>query len=171
MKISLVVAMGLNHEIGFEGDLLWRLPADMNRFKQITLHHHVLMGRKTYLSIPEKFRPLPDRTNIVVSSSVKGFGSGVIQFNDLNKAIDYALQAKETELMVIGGGQIYEQTIKKADRLYITRVMSSFSADTFFPKDVENSFHLVDLELFKANEKNAFDMQFEVWERADFERN
>lgn len=165
MKISLVVAMGLNHEIGFEGDLLWRLPADMNRFKQITLHHHVLMGRKTFLSIPEKFRPLPDRTNIVVSSSEKGFGDGVLVFDNLDNAIKHAFEAQETELMVIGGGQIYEQTIKKADRLYITRVMSSFKADTFFPNDFETTFHLVDIESFQANEKNTFDMQFEVWER------
>jgi dihydrofolate reductase len=137
----------------------------MNRFKKITIHHHVLMGRKTFLSIPEKFRPLPDRTNIVVSSSEKGFGDGVLVFDNLDNAIKHAFEAQETELMVIGGGQIYEQTITKADRLYVTRVMSSFKADTFFSKDFETTFHLVDLESFQANEKNAFDMQFEVWEK------
>jgi dihydrofolate reductase len=86
-------------------------------------------------------------------------------FDNLDNAIKHAFEAQETELMVIGGGQIYEQTITKADRLYVTRVMSSFKADTFFSKDFETTFHLVDLESFQANEKNAFDMQFEVWEK------
>lgn len=166
MKLSLVVAIALNGAIGKDGDLLWHLPADMAYFKKITTGHHVLMGRKTWESIPLKFRPLPDRVNLVVSAQHNIDISGGFGFSDLNDAIDFAEEQGEEELMIIGGGQIYKRTISFADVLYITRVMKEFpEADTFFPTISPLEWEKKSELFLKADEKNSIDMCFEVWER------
>jgi dihydrofolate reductase len=164
MKISIVVAMAENRAIGKNGDLLWHLPRDMKRFKEITMGHSVVMGRKTYESIPEKFRPLPGRTNIVISSSAKAF-NGCLMAKSLNEAIETARLKGEQELMIIGGGSIYEQALPLADKLYLTIVHENFDADTFFPELSVQDWIEVSKESIPTDEKNQYAMTFTDWER------
>lgn len=166
MKIALVVALGLKNEIGANGKLLWHLPADLKRFKDITTGHHVLMGRKTYESIPEKFRPLPNRVNIILTTNRNFTAQNCIVVYTLNEAIEIAKKAGETELMIIGGGEIYELAMPIATTLYITRVNESFSeADTFFPKWNTEEFIETEYTSFDKNDKNLFDFYFQKLEK------
>jgi dihydrofolate reductase len=159
MKVSLVVAIGRNNEIGKNGDLLWRLPKDMQRFKEITWGHYVLMGRKTFESIPAKFRPLPGRPNIVISSSDKKY-EGCFNAKSVEEAIELARQNGESELMIIGGGKIYEQTIPVADKIYLTIIQQDFEADTFFPKINLGQWGEENKTEVPADEKHQYAMTF-----------
>jgi dihydrofolate reductase len=126
--IALVVAHSENRVIGRDGGLPWHLPSDMRHFKEVTAGRPVIMGRKTYESIPERFRPLPGRRNIVLSAN--GFtGEGAEVFGDLAAA----LAAGEGDRFVIGGGEIYRQALPHADRVHATVVEGVFDGDTFFP--------------------------------------
>lgn len=161
MKIALVVALGLNNEIGANGKLLWHLPADLKRFKEITSGHHVLMGRKTYESIPEKFRPLPNRVNIILTTNKNFKAANCIVVHTIKEAIAIAKNARENELMIIGGGEIYTLAIPFATTLYITKVNSNFSeADTFFPKWNTEEFVETENIFFEKDEKNEFDFNY-----------
>lgn len=133
MIISLIAAVSENNVIGIDGDLPWHLPNDMKFFAQTTRGHHVLMGRKNFESIPPKYRPLPGRPNIVVSRQNDFHGDGIHVFNDIETGIAFAKQQGETELFIIGGGEIYKQTIGIADRLYLTHVHTSLEGHAFFP--------------------------------------
>lgn len=161
MNISIVAAIGENFELGGKGNLLWRLPIDMQRFKQITSHHHVVMGRKTYESLPAKFRPLPDRVNIVVSGNLGFEAENCIVVHDVIAAIDIAKNAGESDLMIIGGAQIYNQVLPLAHTLYITRVHAAFNdADVFFPKWSEEKWKVVSEEKYPTDEKHLFAFDF-----------
>lgn len=132
MKLSLIAAIGKNRELGRKGDLIWRIKEDLQNFKSLTMGHHILMGRKTWDSIG---RALPGRTMIVVSRSRLALPEGVFSVKTLEEAYELAQLRSETELFVIGGGEIYQQTISKADGLYLTLVDETCSeADVFFPE-------------------------------------
>ncbi len=166
MLISLVAAVGERLELGYSGNLLWNLPADMAHFKKITLGHMVLMGRKTYLSIPARFRPLPGRTNIILTRQTENLESGPIPCNSIASALDYARNHGETELMVIGGGQIYQELIGLADRMYITHVRESFPlADTFFPSWIDENWTAVKTGEHLPDENHAFHLDFYTYSR------
>lgn len=125
--LSIIAVIGKNRELGKDNDLIWNLPSDLKRFREITKGHPVIMGRKTFESIGH---PLPNRTNIVISRQDKI--PGVVVVHSLDEAIEQA--GKISEVFVIGGGSVYAQAIDKADRLYLTIVdASSPAADTFFP--------------------------------------
>lgn len=128
MKISLVVAIAENGVIGRDGDLAVRIPADLRRFKQITFGHPLIMGRKTFQSIG---RPLPGRHNIVISRDEAFKAEGVTAVHSLGQAFDAARPAGE--VMVIGGAEIYRQTLADAARLYLTEVHARIPGDVFFP--------------------------------------
>lgn len=161
MHISIVVAVSENNAIGGKGDLLWRLPADLKRFKEITYGHHVLMGRKTYESIPEKFRPLPGRVNIVVSRKENFMAAGCKTVGSVEEGIQFAKDNGENELMIIGGGEIYRQVFHKTDKVYLTKVRHVFeSADTFFPALNESEWKIANHTFHKADSKHAFDFSF-----------
>ncbi|MEZ4720539.1 MAG: dihydrofolate reductase [Flavobacteriales bacterium] len=134
MIISLIVATAKNGVIGVNGDLPWRLPRDMKFFSETTRGHHVLTGRKNYESIPKKFRPLPGRTNLVITRNADFTEEGIFAFDSINKAIDHARNHNETELFIIGGGEIYRQCIERADRIYLTQVEAKIEGDTHFPE-------------------------------------
>lgn len=134
MKISLIAAVAANGVIGVDGDLPWYLPSDLKFFARTTRGHHVLMGRKNFDSIPEKFRPLPDRPNLIVTRKKDLEIPGVAVFHSIESAIEFARAAGESELFVIGGGQIYSQCMHLADKLYITHVDASPEGDTYFPE-------------------------------------
>ena len=162
MKISLIVALASNNGIGKDNDLLWHIPEDMKYFRDTTMGHHILTGRKNYISIPQKFRPLKGRPNLVVTHNTSFKEEGIEVFYSITDAIQYAKDKGEKELFIIGGGEIYKQTIDLADKLYITRVETSPEADTYFPEIDANKWKI------KSNKKieNAqFDLDFQVWER------
>jgi dihydrofolate reductase len=133
MIISLIAAIGENNVIGVDGDLPWHLPDDMKFFSQTTRGHHVLMGRKNFDSIPEKYRPLPARPNIVVTRNSAFEAAGVDVVSSIEAGIERARSKGEEELFIIGGGEIYKQTIDLADRLYVTHVAAHIDGHAFFP--------------------------------------
>lgn len=129
--LSLIAAVSANHVIGHANNLPWHIPEDLEYFKRLTKGKIVLMGRKTWESIPEKFRPLPKRKNIVITRQPNyAVPAGVEVFASIDEAL--AAHAGE-EIVVIGGGEIYCQTIDRADTLYITHIRREFAGDAFFP--------------------------------------
>lgn len=167
MKISLIVAIAKNNAIGKDNDLLWRLPKDMQYFKAKTLNHHIITGRKNYISIPEKFRPLVDRTNIVLTRQTDFNEENCIIKHSLEDAIEYAKSNNEDELFIIGGGQIYKEALSKnlIDKMYITHVHQDFDGDTFFPEINSLSWNKANEEHIQADEKNPFDYSFTEYEK------
>lgn len=136
-KLSLVAGVGRNLAIGKDNQLLWKLPEDMKFIKELTMHHAVVMGSKTYFSIPEKFRPLSNRLNIVLSRQPHA-NSDQLAWADnlqdaLNHATHYASERRQEQFFVFGGGEIYRQCLPQADRLYLTHVDADYDADAFFP--------------------------------------
>jgi dihydrofolate reductase len=127
--IALVVAYARNGVIGRDGGLPWSLPTDMKHFRELTTGGTVLMGRKTYASIPERFRPLPGRRNLVVSAHGFAADGGAEVFGSL----DDAFAAAGGECFVIGGGTVYAETLARADRVWATEVDADVEGDTFFP--------------------------------------
>lgn len=128
--INIICALSENHAIGMNGRLLWNIPEDLKRFKKITTGHPVIMGRKTHESIG---KPLPNRTNIIVSRNLKATKGGYVS-SSLENAIEFAAkQEGGDEIFIIGGGEIYKQALPLADKLHLTVVKGDFNGDTFFP--------------------------------------
>lgn len=162
MKVSLIVAIAKNRAIGKNNDLLWRLPADMKFFKNTTLGHCIITGRKNYESIPKKFRPLPNRTNIVLTRNPDFYEENIVLTNSLNSAWEEAKKRNETEVFIIGGGQIYREALEQnlVDSMYITHVNASFEdADTFFPEFNASHWDRESLMVYSADEKNPYDFE------------
>lgn len=130
-RLSLIAGVARNGGIGRANDLLWRLPEDMARFKALTLGHPVIMGRKTWESLPAKFRPLPGRRNIVLSRDSGLQFAGAEVFGTLDQALAACVDA--AQVFVIGGAQIYAEAMPFADRLELTEIDADFEADVFFP--------------------------------------
>jgi dihydrofolate reductase len=139
--VSLVFAVAANRVIGKAGGLPWRLRDDMAYFQRVTMGKPVVMGRKTFESIPEKFRPLPGRRNVVVTRNAAWRVKGVEVVGSLEEA--FALLAAEEEVMVIGGGEIYAAAMERAGRLYVTEVGADVDGDVFFPEYDRNMWHEV----------------------------
>lgn len=129
-KISIIAAISSNKALGKNGKIPWHISEDLKRFKSVTSGHVVIMGRKTFESIG---RPLPSRINIVVTRVTNYQAAGCLVTHSLDQAIKIAKQKEKKEIFIIGGGQIYEQAISLADKLYLTIVEGNFEADTFFP--------------------------------------
>lgn len=158
---TIVVAMGERNEIGFENQLLWHLPKDLKHFKEITSGHPVIMGRKTYESIG---KPLPNRTNIVVSRKTDWFEEGILIVGSIKEAVKFAKKIDE-EVFIIGGGKIYEQTMDVVDKLEVTLVKADLQADTFFPKINPKIWKKTDEICHEKDEKNQYDFCFQTFER------
>ena len=161
---SLVVAASTNHAIGKDNKLLWNLPNDLRFFKNVTWAMPVLMGRKSFESLGNK--PLKGRINIILTSSKFFKGEGVVVVNKIKNAEFFAKENDYKELMILGGGNVYAQTIDDADKIYITRVHHVFEdADTFFPVIDEKKWKLVSNEDYFKDDKHAHDYSFQLWER------
>jgi dihydrofolate reductase len=131
MHKSIIVAMSANHAIGKDNQLLWHIPEDLKRFKEITNGHHVIMGRKTFESIG---RVLPGRQNIILTNDPNYVpADGAIVAKSIDVAFDIAEKNGETEAFIIGGGEIYFQTIDIVDTIYLTKLLDNFDGDSFFP--------------------------------------
>lgn len=162
-EITIIVAAGENNAIGKDNDLIWHLSDDLKRFKSLTNGHHIIMGRKTFESFP---RPLPNRTHVVITRQ-KDYKApdGVIIVNNLEDALDAA--RRDPQPFIIGGGEIYKQSMSIADKLEITRVHHSFEdADTFFPEIDKSIWTEVSREYRKKDEKHAYDFTFITYLRA-----
>jgi dihydrofolate reductase len=142
--LALIAAVAQNNCIGAKNQLPWYIPEDLKHFKKITDGHAVLMGRNTWLSLPEKFRPLPNRRNIVLSyNPVEGLPAGVLWYNNLDEALQ---KHAGEDVYVMGGGMMYAQTIERADTLYITEVHKTVDGDVFFPEINKNIWREVERE-------------------------
>lgn len=133
-RIAIIAAIGKNRELGKSGKLLWHLPDDMRRFKDLTMGHPVIMGRKTWESLPEKFRPLPGRTNVVVTrqDGYKAKGAIVAGSFEAARAVAACVSGAD-EIFIIGGGELYTAALPVTDRLYLTLIEDDKEGDTFFP--------------------------------------
>ena len=150
-RLNIIAAIGKNRELGLHGKLLWHIPEDMRRFKEVTTGHPVIMGRKTWESLPERFRPLPGRTNIVVTRQAGYEAAGATVADSLETARAAAARAAGAdEVFVIGGGELYAAALPYASRLYLTLVDDTAEADTFFPL-YEQEFKII------SNENGAGD--------------
>ncbi len=158
--ISIVVAHSSNGVIGRAGGLPWRLPGDLARFRALTTGHTVVMGRNTFESLPESVRPLPGRRNIVLSSEQGYRAPGAEVFAELTSALD----ACGSDCFVIGGGEIYRQTLPRAERVYATRVEGEYEGDKFFPPLPEAQWRLV--ERSNVLFENGHRFAFETYDRA-----
>lgn len=159
MIISLIAAMAANRVIGAENAMPWHLPADLAWFKQNTLNKPIIMGRNTYLSIG---RPLPGRLNIVISRQPQT-DERVTWVTSLEQAIQAAGEVEE--VMIIGGGSVYQQALAQADRLYLTHIEAELTGDTHFPDYQQLAWHQVFSQHHPADEKNPHAYQFEILER------
>lgn len=161
---SIIVAISENNGIGNDNDLLWHLPSDMKFFRKTTLGHCVITGRKNYESIPEKYRPLTKRTNIVVTRNANYKAEGAVVKNSIEEALEFAKSENESEVFIIGGGQIYKEAMENnfIDKMYITHVANSYDADTFFP-EIELSNWSIE-ERF-ALESESFTAEVRVYEK------
>lgn len=163
MIISSIVAASINNAIGIDNDLPWHLPADLKFFKDTTRGHHVIMGRKSFQSIG---RPLPGRTNIVVSQNEDFSHSGIIKKPSIPDALAYAVEAGIDEVFILGGASIYKQTQNLWNRLYLTRVDAVIeNATAFFPEIDFSQWKLVWQETHEADEKNKYTCTFNLYER------
>jgi dihydrofolate reductase len=136
MIVSLIVATPINLAIGKNNQLIWNLPKDMKFFMETTTGHPVIMGRKNYESIPKKFRPLKNRTNVIITRNKKYAADGCIVVNSIEDSIKVLEKENYEEVFVIGGGEIYKRFLENnlIDRMYITHIEQAFDGDTFFPK-------------------------------------
>jgi dihydrofolate reductase len=161
MIISLVVAASENNVIGKDNKLLWHLPNDMRFFKNTTWAMPVIMGRKTFDSLG---KPLTGRTNIVITRQKNWKADGVKVVKSLDQGIIVAAETDAREAFVIGGGEIFNQSIQRAQKIFLTRVHTVIEGDTFFPEVNEKHWKLMSNLDFEADEKHAFAYSFQIWE-------
>ena len=162
MIISIIVAMDETRGIGVEGRLPWYLPADLKRFKSLTMGHHLIMGRKTFASIG---RPLPGRTTIIVTRDQSFQPEGCLVAHSLETALEFARLDLEDDVFVIGGAEIFVQAIELADRIYLTQVHSSLPADVYFPEFAAEDWLETDSEYHPADEKNHYPFTYKTLAR------
>ena len=161
MLISAIVAVSENNVIGRDGHLPWHLSQDLKRFKAITTGHAIILGRKNYEDIG---RPLPNRTNYVLTRNKDFQAPGCVVCSSLEEAIEAARAAGETECFIIGGAAVYREAMPLVEKLYLTRVLSHVDGDVYFP-EWEGLFQKESEDAFPADEKNDFATIFEVWIR------
>lgn len=161
IPITLIAAIADNNAIGLDNKLLYHIPEDLKRFKQITSGHTIIMGRKTWDSL--KIKPLPDRKNIVITSSVLGFPKGVIPANSIEDALKACDPANEN--FVIGGETIYRVFLPFAQKLHITRIYASFEADTFFP-EIDRSWEMVSEEPGVSQKTLPFTFSYQTFKKS-----
>ena len=159
MKVSIIVAIAKDNVIGKDNDLVWHLPKDMKFFMDTTKYHYVIMGRRNYDSIPEKYRPLKERTNVIVTRKTGFEAPDCVVVNSIEQGIEAARNNGDKECFIIGGGQIYKEALENnlVDKMYITHIEESFEGDTFFPEfDSKNWTPRILME-HQKDEKNKHD--------------
>lgn len=161
----MIAAMSANRVIGINNDLPWHLPDDMKFFMETTKHHSVVMGRKNYESIPLKYRPLPNRKNLVVTRQSDYSAEGCQLFENIESAIAHAREEDETLLFIIGGGQIYEQSIELVDVIYLTEINTHIeNGDVFFPQ-LDGTWQEVSRRHHPVDDLHKFSFDYVTYER------
>ncbi|HEY6333267.1 MAG TPA: dihydrofolate reductase [Blastocatellia bacterium] len=163
MILSLIVAMDEQRGIGYQGHLPWKLSADLKRFKQLTMGHHIIVGRKTFESIG---RPLPGRQMIVITRNPAYRAEGAILVHSVESAIAVAHGRHEDEAFICGGSEVYSETIRFADRIYLTEVHARVDSDTFFPEFNPDEWVLEESSEHPADDKNEYPASFKKLSRA-----
>jgi len=158
--IKIIVAMSNNRFIGNNNELIWKLSSDLKRFKELTTGHPVVMGRKTYESIG---RPLPNRRNIIITRNLEYEVEGCETVSSLEEA----LLLTNNNCFIIGGGEIYKQSLEVADKIYLTLVHKDFEGDTSFP-ELGKEWATIDTKDFEADEKNEYNYSFIEYDRYEF---
>ncbi len=164
MIVNAIVAVAKNNVMGKDGDIPWYLPADLKYFKATTLNHHIIMGRKTFESIG---RPLPKRTNVVITRQMYYTASSCIICHSVEEALEKAHDNGEEEVFIIGGAEIYKATMPYWDRLYLTEVDADIEGDTYFPNIDETEWKVVVNDPHQADEKNEYDYTFKILEKIE----
>jgi dihydrofolate reductase len=162
--LSLIAAVDERGGIGKDNRLPWRLSADLMRFKALTMGHHLIMGRKTYASIG---RVLPGRTTIVLTRNPYFAAEGVLVAAFLQQAIELAEERGEQEAFIIGGAEVFRESLPLADRLYLTRVHASLPADVFFPEIDPEEWALVESQFHPADENNEYPFTYYFYKRRE----
>lgn len=160
--LSAIVAMSENRVIGDDNHLPWHLPADLKHFKTLTTGHPILMGRKTYESIG---RPLPNRTNIIMTRNPSFQAPGCIVVTSIGDAIKHAATIGSQEIFIIGGAEIYLQLLSSIQRIYLTVIHEQFDGDAFFPELAQTEWEEHDAITHHADENNEYDYTFSILER------
>lgn len=158
--ITLIAAAAENNALGKDNAMLWHLPDDFKRFKEITTGHHIIMGRKTFESFP---KPLPNRTHVIITRQKGYTQEGCIVVDSMENAI--AACPKDEDIFIIGGGEIYNLGMPFADIIELTRVHESFEADAFFPEINRNEWELISEEYHPTDEKHKVDFSFQTFAR------
>lgn len=159
--ITLIAAVGKNKELGKDNQLIWRLSTDLKRFKKLTTGHVVIMGRKTFASMN---KPLPNRTNIIITRNATFKAEGCIIVSSLEEALEEAKKYDENPF-IVGGGEIYRLAMPIADVLEMTYVHHAFEADTFFPEIPSDQWEATFEEDHVADEKNEYDFSFITYQK------
>ena len=156
--IVIIAAVAENYALGKDNQLIWHLPDDFKRFKSLTTGHFIVMGRKTFESFP---KPLPNRTHVVISRQKNYKPEGCIVVNSLKEAIESC--PKNETIYIIGGGEIYKQSIEIADKIELTRVHHVFDADTFFPEIDFKKWNLIFEEFHSKDATHQFDFSYQTY--------
>ncbi len=164
-SVSMIAAMTRNRVIGKDNDLPWHLPDDFQYFKEKTRGHHVIMGRKNFESLPEKFKPLPDRTNIIITHDTSYAAEGTITQTNLIKAISLAIENGDNEPFIIGGGEIYKLALPLATRIYLTEIDATIDGDTLFPDFDRSKWKEVSRVHHQADRKHVYSFDFVIYEK------
>lgn len=159
-RVSLIVAMAKSRVIGINNTLPWHLPPDLKHFKELTMGHHIVMGRKTYESIG---KPLPGRTSVVVTRNTGYAVPGVLVVNSLPAAIQAC--DDDDEIFVIGGAELYQQAITLADRIYLTEIDADIHGDAHFPEFNRDEWHEISRDMHSQREPQPLDYNFVIYQR------
>ena len=162
MQISCIVAVANNNVIGKNNDIPWYLPADLKYFKKRTIDHHIIMGRNCYNSIG---KPLPKRTNVILTRDPFYISSSCLVAHSIEEALTMAFDNGEKEAFIIGGGEIYKESMHFWDKLYLTEVDLEIEGDIFFPEIDMKEWKLISEEAHEKDDKNEYNYVFKVFER------
>ncbi len=158
--ITIIAATGENNELGKDNGLVWHLPDDFKRFKQLTTGHHIIMGRKTFEAFP---KPLPNRIHIVITRNKRYRPEGAIVAYSMKKALQLAKE--DNQPFIIGGGETYKLGMKVADKIELTRIHKAFEADTFFPEISTEEWKLISEEHHEKDERHKFAFTYQTFEK------
>ena len=159
-ELTIIAAVSINNVIGNDNKLIWKLSNDLKRFKNLTTNHSVIMGRKTFESLPN---PLPDRNNIVITRDTNYSKPNIQVCSSIEDAIN--LTNTDTQPFIIGGGEIYSQTINIVDKIELTRVHEEFDGDAYFPEIPLDIFELINEENYNSDLENEFDYSYLTYKK------
>ena len=159
-ELTIIAAVSINNIIGNKNKLIWKLSNDLKRFKNLTTNHSVIMGRKTFESLPN---PLPDRNNIVITRDTNYSKPNIQVCSSIEDAIN--LTKTDTQPFIIGGGEIYNQTINIMDKIELTRVHEEFDGDAYFPEIPLDIFELINEENYNSDLENEFDYSYLTYKK------